>query len=403
MSQQRAALAGDPIIAAAAPLPEMAPVYHLRMARSLTDIIRLRSQWLALEALCPGARFFQSYEFCRNAAEHDVLHGEQDFVVLGVYQNDSLVALLPLRLQKKRFRTVLSGLAEPFQQYTEMLLAPGHDARAVFRPIRLALNGFGADYLHLGQVRRDGPLFAAIDGDLQPTGEDKGAPNVPLHNWPDLEAYFKSLNAKSRKNLRNLHNKLARTGEIAHQVAFEGPLLDAVIERTFAGRTEWLARMGLTSRAFRNSGFEAFVDRFKDAQTSGVKAVAMCLTLDGKPIAEQWGFVYAKRYYAFISTWDVAFHDFSPGRLHLEEVLRACSKMGLEVVDFMVPSIAYKLTYAIEVTPVNDYVLPLSPTGRLYSGLWVNRVRPLAKTLAYALPAWMRKTVLSRLLPQASD
>lgn len=403
MNQHSAALAGDPIATTAAPAQEAMPAYHLRIARSLTDIVRLRSPWLALEANCAGAGFFQSYEFCRNAAEHDVLHGEQDFVVFAVYHADTLVALLPLRLQKKRFRVVLSGLAEPFQQYTEMLMARGHDARAVFKPVRLALDGFGADYLHLGQVRRDGPLFAAIDGDIEPTGEDKGAPNVPLHRWPDFDSYFKSLNAKSRKNLRNLHNKLARKGAIAHHVAFDGPLLDAVIDRTFAGRTEWLERMGLTSRAFRNSGFEAFVDRFKDAGSSGVRTVAMSLTLDGKPIAEQWGFVYAKRYYAFISTWDVAFHEFSPGRLHLEEVLRACSEMGLEVVDFMVPSIAYKLSYATDVTPVNDYVLPLTLTGRAYGGVWTNHIRPLAKRLAYALPASMRKSVFSRILPQAQD
>lgn len=380
-----------------------ASAYHLRIARTLTEIVKLGPQWQALEQHSAGVGFFQSYDWCRYAAEHDVMHGEQEFVVFAVYEGDDLAAVLPLRRQSKKFRNVVSGLAEPFQQYTEMLMGEEHDAKKVFAPIYTALGEFGADYLHLGQVRNDGALFAAIDGLVPPTGEAKGAPNVPLHRWPDFDSYFKSLNSKSRKNLRNLHNKLARKGEIAHEVAFEGPLLKDVIDRTFAGRSAWLESMGLTSRAFRNAGFEQFVGGFKSGIRTDVKTVAMSLTLDGHPIAEQWGFVHQKRYYAFISTWDTAFQEFSPGRLHLEQVLRTCSELGIEVVDFMVPSIAYKLTFATEVTPVNDYILPLSLTGQLYGGLWMKHLRPVAKSMAYAVPTGVRRILFSILFGQAAD
>lgn len=371
--------------------------YQVQVINNLADIARLKTEWLALEAASPGVTLFQSYEWCRNNAEHAITHGERGFMVLTVRRGPLLVGLLPLRTQTKKLRTVLSGMSEPFQQYTEMLVAPGHDANAVFAPMLAAIRQSGADFLYLGQVRHGGSLHSAIDGTMDITGEHKAAPFVPLGEFADFDSYFKSLNSKTRKNMRNARNRLGRVGELTHEVATGGPLLDEVIERTFSGRTQWLERMGLTSRAFRNAGFENFVGRFKSDEDPGVTAMAFSLKLDGKPIAEQWGFVFRERYYAFISTFDTEYEAFSPGKLHLEDVLRACSADGIKVADFMVPSLPYKLTYAPEVADVDDYVLPLTLTGRLYGGLWVRHLRPLAKSIAYAIPDDLRKSLISRL------
>lgn len=381
-----------------APMP-----YRLQIARSLTDIVRLAPAWRALEQKVSGAGFFQTYEWCRNCAEHDVLHGETEFFVCAVFDVDEMVAVLPLRVQQKTLRSTLTGLGEPFQQYTEMLVADGHDPQMLFEPIRAALAGSGADFVYLAQVRADGPLEKALDNRVPATGEEKGAPYVPLADWPDFDSYFKSLNAKSRKNMRNLRNKLGRVGQIEHQVAFAGPVLEQVISNTFEGRIEWLERMGLTSRAFRNAGFAQFLDRFRGGADSGINIVAMRLTLDGHPIAEQWGFVHAGRYYAYISTWDTTYQEYSPGRLHLEDVLRACSAMGVEVADFLVPAAAYKLTFASGVMPVHDYVLPLNLRGHLYGSVWVKHLRPLAKKAAYAIPTGLRRAIFGRLFGQADS
>ncbi len=371
--------------------------YRLTVARTLDEVRALEPEWRNLEAVAQGAIFFQSCDFARNAAEHFAAYRDRDLFVCAVHKGDILVALLPLRLQRKKFRTILSGLGEPFQQYTEMLLAPGHDAVAVFAPMAAELARSGADYLYLGQVRRDGPLFAAIDGRVPVTGEEKGAPSVELAGWPDFETYHKTIKSKTRKNMRNARNRLERDGTLNHEVAFEGPVLDGVIARTFAGRTEWLERMGLTSRAFHNTGFESFLDRFKTGGGAGVTTIAMSLRLDGVPVAEQWGFVHNGRYYAFISTWDAAHEESSPGKLHLGEVIKACYDQELTSADFMVPVVPYKLTWASDVTPVGDHVLPISLRGRLYGGLWLKVLRPLAKKIAYAVPRDLRRTIVEKI------
>lgn len=378
------------------PLVPARQAYRLDIARTREEVLALEADWRALEAAAEGAVLFQGFDFSRDAVEHFAAYGDGDFFVCTVRAAETLVAILPLRLQRKKLRTVLTGLGEPFQQYTEMLLAPGHDAAAAFGPIEAELNKSGADYLHFGQVRRDGALFAAIDGRIPATGEEKGAPSVPLADWPDFDTYFKTIKSKTRKNMRNARNRLERDGTLAHDVAFDGAVLDGVIARTFAGRAEWLERMGLTSRAFQNTGFEAFLDRFKTGGASGVTRVAMSFRLDDTPIAEQWGFVHNGRYYAFISTWNAAYEESSPGKLHLGAVLEACYAEGLATADFMVPAVPYKLTWASHVVPVDDHVLPISLRGRLYGGVWLKVLRPLAKKIAYAVPRDLRRAIVEK-------
>ena len=106
--------------------------------------------------------------------------------------------------------------------------------------------------------------------------------------------------------------------------------------RTYEGRAAWLERMGLTSRAFDDVGFEDFLARLEATDETGVELLAMSLMLDDAPIAEQWGIVHDGCYYAFISSWDGAYEDSSPGRLHLGDVIEACYARGLRRVDFII-------------------------------------------------------------------
>jgi len=363
-----------------------------RVLRTLSEIEAAKSDWLALEADAEGAIFFQSFAFCRVAASHAERNGAGRFFVCCVYDKNVLVGLLPLILMKKDVRTILTGFAEPFQQYTEMLVASGYDPVAIFDQIYPQIRASGADYVHLGGVRKTGPLHKAIDGRIAHIGAVEGAPVVHLIEWPDFETYFKTITAKTRKSMRNARNRLERTGTVSHTVSSYGDHLRAVIDRTYAGRADWLKRMGLTSRAFQNAGFSEFLDRFKAPEFTNISVLAMSLLHDDRPMADQWGFVHQGRYYAFMSTLDTAFEDSSPGRMHLGEVIKTCFEKGIKTADFLVPAVPYKATWARETVDVQDHMQPLSLLGRIYT-IWFSVIRPLAKKLAYRMPRGLRKSV----------
>lgn len=370
------------------------------VTRSVEGFQALEQEWRRLEEANATPCLFQSWDWCDNYIRHTIdMQQQLRLRILTVRQGPRLVALLPLCVQSNKFAKVVTGLTEPFQQYTEMLLAPGVDAREVFSMMLRSLRDTDADYLHFGQVRIDSNLRRAMEGVVAPSGEEDGAPFVEIGDYPDFEAYHKTVNAKTRKNMRNARNRLERDAPVNHSVSRSGDELAEVIDRSFEGREAWLERQGLTSRAFRDKSFGIFLDRFKHPDRTRIGTVAFCLRHGANVVADQWGFIHKGRYYAFIASWNLGYEEASPGKMHLGEILANCHRLGVKTADFLIPAARYKFTWAKEATPVHDFVLPLSWRGRLHNGLWLNFLRPLAKKTLYRIPAGLRAKLLHALLP----
>ena len=369
------------------------PAFAITQPEGLHAIAK---DWQSLEQQTGSVAFFQSWSWTLNFLNYAKADCSFQPFVLAAKEHGTLVALLPLAIQAKTGRTILTGLTEPFQQYTEMLIAPGHDPEAVFRHWLPLIRNSGADVIHLGQIRHDSHLHQAVKPILPPSGERDAAPFVDLSCWPDFAGYYQTVKSKTRKNIRNAHNRLESTAPVRHEVFSQGPKLADVIDRTFAWRKAWLTRSGLTSRAFSDEDFSRFVDRLASGESagcSGLAVIAMRLSHGDRPIAEQWGFVHESRYYAFMSGWDPAYEAISPGKLHLGQVLQACYEYNLKAADFMIPAVPYKSTWAKQSVPVQDHVLALTPRGHLYVRLWLDWIRPTAKTVLYRLPIPVRNLI----------
>jgi len=401
----------DSLEAIAVPLREAcrdnAPLKTVVLADS-DAILAIEKEWRGLEARCPNTVLFQSFDWCRNHMDFSlqtrVEKNEQGSVflprVFAVYRGKELVALLPLCLQAKGRMKVLTGFSEPFQQYTEILLSPDCSPSLVGQALLDTMSETEADYFHFGQVREEGDLARVFDGIVPLNGEKDAAPFVSLDDHEDHESYLKTIRSKTRKNLRNARNRLEREAVVEHRVAHEGELMGRVIDRAYQGREAWLERLGITSRAFRDQDFEAFLKRFADREKSkGVETIAMSLKHGDKAISDQWGFVYRGRYYAFMATWNPEYEAVSPGRLHLGEVIKTCFERGFDTADFMIPASSYKMTWTDQATPVSDFVLPLSLRGKLYTKLWLDMARPWSKKLFFLLPSGLRGLLVKRVLP----
>jgi len=169
--------------------------FELRIARDKHAFLALEQQWTALERVATARAFYQSFEWCRKAIEHKRMVGEPNLFVCCVFASDTLVGVLPLAYWIKGRRIVLTGLAEPFQLYTEMLIAPGHSPVALYRVMHDEILRSDADYLHLGQVRRFGPLCRAIRGLVPATGKPETEPLADRPEWRTCEDVSKVLEA----------------------------------------------------------------------------------------------------------------------------------------------------------------------------------------------------------------
>jgi|GEM_PF-504613 len=374
----------------------------VKLISDMEAFLSLEEEWLSLENDTTGTIFFQSWHWNREFMLHSSEGNSYAPFILTASKAGKLIAVLPLAFQSTKGCRLLTGLSEPYQQYTDMLCADDQDPREIFLQWMPIIKAAGVDYLHLGQVREDSSLARAMTGLVQPSGEKDAAPFVQLSNWDSFEDYYKSIKTKTRKNMRNARNRLEKTAPINHAVHYDGDGVGEIIDRTFQSREAWLARMGLTSRAFGDADFVRFLARFKSGKDgskndNGLKIMATSLKHGDHPIADQWGFVHKDRYYAFISGWDESYEQSSPGKLHLGAIIEECYNNNVVAADFMIPAVPYKSTWAANSVGVQDYILPLTIKGYLLNRLWHNFMRPLAKIIAYKLSPKTRAMIFKLL------
>ena len=139
------------------------------------SLMELADEWRGLEN--PAAPH-QAFDYCRPFMETNP-HGARAFVLVA-YQDGALKALLPLALFVKGSRIILTGLCEPEQLSTQLLLAADVTAAEVMQAFLPAMQESGADYVHLGQVANDSPLQQAASGVFIARSKAKGAADYLL-------------------------------------------------------------------------------------------------------------------------------------------------------------------------------------------------------------------------------
>ncbi len=119
----------------------------------------LADQWRVIEATARGAVLFQSYDWCRAVWDH-WLGKARPFEprILIARRGSETVGILPLRIVRRGPLRIATGLAEPFQQYSDAILSPdqGHDVVDALLGAALRLDA--CDGIELLKVRDDSPL-----------------------------------------------------------------------------------------------------------------------------------------------------------------------------------------------------------------------------------------------------
>jgi CelD/BcsL family acetyltransferase involved in cellulose biosynthesis len=374
--------------ASLAPADEAATL-EVALVGSIDELRALEGDWRALERASAGPVFFQSFAWCGHVAEVRAAanpDGYRPLVAVG-RRAGRIVAVWPLSLQRSLGSWVVRNLDDPFGQFAGVLAGEAEDAGALvsaalaeFARRRLAGSAFierieVGDALHraiLAQRPRIVPADAAATLDLAP--------------FPSFAELKKSRNRKSMKNLRNATNRLRAAGTSTTRVLREGAALEALIRRACERRRAWLDARGMSSPAFR---LGEHLEILRGGASWGLAAerIGFELTLEGTPIAEQWGFLHCDRYYAYMSAFDPAFEHLSPGKLQLAHVIEEMAALGVAGIEMLTPASDYKRVWSDDTRALVNATLAWSRGARLRHALWDGGVRPALKAAYYALPA----------------
>lgn len=358
------------------------------------DLAEHRDQWQQLEQSSRSSAVFQSFAWTMTALEN--CKADQRFRIFSVFDQKKMIAALPLRIENQSTLRVLTGLAEPFQQYSEMLLDPSYNPSAILELLKPHLQNAGVDIIHLRQIREGGALYDYACEQFNKVGEPDGAPFLVLTQWGSFEYYLKSISSRTRKTIRNQRNRLHKSAGLSHRIIRQGdPELETLILRSLKGREDWVEAMGYTSRALQGNGLQQFMHALSREEGSGCEFIAFELKHGDVPISTEWGFLHKNCYFAYMADWNPDYEQSSPGKLHQMDVIEACFALGVHRIDFLKPASRYKMTWTTEVASVLDAVSPLSFKGRLYAQIWLKYLRPLAKRTVLALPKGPRAYLMA--------
>jgi len=151
---------------------------------------------------------------------------------------------------------IAKSLDEPFGQFAGVLFESRADVAPGVAAVLAALKDANvADGLQLDNVVEGSPLYQALIERGATDTVTSDAVYVDMRACSSFENYAESINKKTRKNLRNLLNRLKRTGDVQHIVADDRQRIGAMLTQTFDARLDWMHQYARTSPAFRDSDF----------------------------------------------------------------------------------------------------------------------------------------------------
>lgn len=370
------------------------PRMQVRIVSDNADVAALRGAWLALEERPTDhdAAFFQSFGWCSvvSAARQRLSADRFEPLVAVVQDRQAVVAIWPLSVQRASGIRTVRNLDDPFGQLAGILCARAEWIEPCVAAILEHIRVLGlADAVCIDHVIEGSPLHCALIAAGARTNGTNEIVQVDMRQSPTFADYQRTRNAKSRKNLRNAMNRLRGAhGDIVETVVEDKPAIGGLIRQTFAGRLEWMKVNGKSTDAFRDAVFRPLVEGLDAAPE--LSLIGFQMQAFGRTIASQWGFVHGGRYYAYISSRDLDFDDFSPGRLHLGSVLAACKERRLDILELMAPAAPYKLMWSDRVMNIHDLSLPLTARGRVTLGV-LEVAMPAMQSLARALPPGLKR------------
>jgi CelD/BcsL family acetyltransferase involved in cellulose biosynthesis len=377
--------------------------WRVRLVMDIEELEALGHAWQALEKIPADheALFFQSFGWCRYVAQMRLRLSPDHYKLLVAVVEDGtdIVGVWPLSLQLSSQMWSLRNLDDPFGQMAGFLC---RDADWVEPCVHAVIDHIKrhklADAICIDSVIEGSPLHCALIAVGAKTGSSNEIVQVDMRRSASFADYQKTLNGKTRKNLRNSMNRLRSAhGEIVNDVIDAPAALTPLVKQTFDGRVEWLRLNGKSTNAFRDADFRPLIEGLSDAPL--LTLLGFRMHAFGAQIASQWGFVHDGRYYAYISTREPGFDEFSPGRLHLGSVIADCKARGLDVLELMAPAARYKLMWTDRVTGIHDMSLPLTARGSVTLGV-LEVVMPGVRTLARSLPKGLKSRLARRVNSQ---
>lgn len=341
------------------------PRLDIRAVTDLSELKRLRPAWNDLLSAAVRPTVFAAWEWQYLCAKH--MAEGKDVFILTVYDDQTLVAVLPLHRERTKLAGVipaetLACLGGEITDYNVLLVREPYLSTAI-PALAEHLRGLGIA-LDLRNVLPGTPLFHLVE-----YLAEHGFPRVPYETktalyadiGSDYQTFLKGLKRKFRKNLNNNQNYMDRTGGYRYQVEkADTDTLDTLI-RLHTGRWHYKGEAG----ALAPQKIRAFHAELQDLPGRPFDIRYYTIRHDDRIVSIVYGFVFKNCYYAYLSGLDMAHDRISPGNMVLNHTIRESIRSGVTGFDMLRGDMHYKQSWATGSKEMRDAILfPPTVGGR---------------------------------------
>ncbi|HJS83964.1 MAG TPA: GNAT family N-acetyltransferase [Acetobacteraceae bacterium] len=323
---------------------------RFEVVRDATRFQEIEAAWLDLWRRS-GAGIFQHHGWI--AAWWHSCTGNVYRLRIGLaWQDQELVAVLPLAIRSWRGLRLLEWAAQSFSDYCDIIGSP-----AVLEELWGAVAAAGGfDMVRLKNIAPEARVLTA----LRQLGLREAAERHPhdlclrvTSQWANGEAWFRSLNKKKRNNHTRGARILAEFGDVAHRQYTPGEPLQPVLDRLMALKRDWLRANRLTSPLLDNN--VDVLPRLVQALSKIGSLRIFTIECSGEVVAGSVNVVQKDKMMAFFSAYDPKYDRASPGISLMTEYTRWAFDQGIAVVDYLRGGEPYKFEFAnaaVELTSV---------------------------------------------------
>jgi CelD/BcsL family acetyltransferase involved in cellulose biosynthesis len=370
------------------------PLVVFEVIRARAGFDALEGEWNALFERCGRSeQMFLTFNWLWHWANHYLDHNSELAIVTG-RSNGRLVLIWPMQVERPAGLRQLAFMGAPVSQYGDVLIEDGpSQADLLDQSWDFIIATLKTDLIRLAKVREDAviaPLLVAKG--FRVTGFEE-APFATLSGTANYAAFEERFSPKLRKNRRRQLRRLEERGPIEVSNLKGSEAAADAVSLAMTLKRAWLNHRGLVSKAFSDQRIDRFfgdvaraVDRPCGVAVSELRTNGECADLSISVTCKG-------RQAIHILSYAMKFEKFGAGNHHLEVALQRAYDDGIQVYDFLAPRHAYKMEWADGCVVVNDHALALSPFGRLYTDVYLAKIREGLKTMLLRLPLGIRRFI----------
>ena len=333
------------------------------------DLAAVESSWRQLEPKADGT-IFQNFDYLAAWQRHVGTHENATPAIVSVHDAIGLLAILPLSTSGRALRR-LSWLAQDLCDYPGPLLSrdfarrvPAPHFGALWREILALLQSdprLRNDLIDLRKmpaaIGTQANPFAALPVSLHPS---EAYLTALQPNWDQF--YEARRSAKARRQDRSKVKRLGELGAVSMVTPDQRDKVTRLLDILFAQKSETFARKGIAD-VFQRPGYrEFFLDLISNPHTKDFTHVSE-LRVGAASAAVNFGLEYRGRYSLYLVSYDEALARFSPGAIHLNELMRWAIDRGLNEFDFLVGFQRLKREWSDQRVPLYDHIRGVTLSG----------------------------------------